>query len=442
MARSRRVGQGAPATVTISSASPESTGENGDGPDAQTTDALSTSAGEGQKSPRARITRWNEGMRQYATLDHVSAEAVDEQWVQNEYGGGKYRVYFWGTMRDGSYGYLPGAGKEFVIDDSIPFKGALKHRAATGPVHNADGTPAGNPAPGASLVDMGMLQLFTTMQENSRMAAAMQADHSKAMMAMMQQMVQPRGGNIAETIVALSPLLGPVLAGLLNRKDPVELATQIAALSKSEKSGLGNLHELIELKDALAVLGGNGDSEEGGWMRIFEKVLPGAVEILKNESQKTGRPMTELARQPAPARIAAPAAAPLPPSTLTAPGASSAGVPSASSEPQPVTDEWTGLEPHMNTLANFAANAKDPYDVVKMVKVIAPAQVWAAIRELVSQDNATEILIARFPVLAPYRSWTDDLLGAFHEEIYPEQYGDGEELPPVEDTHLEDGEPA
>lgn len=429
MTRPRRVG-GAPATVTIAASSPEGSGENGDGPDAQTVDALNANPDDGQKQPRARVTRWNEGMRTYATLDTVSAEVIDEEWIQKEYGGGKYRVYFWGTMKNGTYGYLPGAGKEFVIDDSVPFKGALKHRAATGPVHNSDGTPAGAPAAGASLVDMGMLQLFTTMQENSRMSAAMQADHSKAMMAMMQQMVaQPRGNGMVEILGVLGPLLAPLLTGVVNRKDPVELATQIAALSRSEKSGIGSLHELIELKDTLAILGGNGgDSEEGGWMRILEKVVPGAIDILKNESAKSGTPLIQLARTPA-TRITAPATATLPASTSRPPAsASSVDAPSPSPADMPAADEWTPLEPYVAQLAHFAQINKPPFQVMNMVLTLAPEAMIGSVRELVSHEEALEFLVGRFPVLANYRDWTGELLDEFYNHFHPDE----EEDPPAD----------
>ena len=418
MGRPKKVGAQA---FTVTTGSPEN--ENGDAPDAQTSDALGASAGEGQKAPRARIMRWNENMRAYATLDHVSAEAVDEQWIQQEYGGGKYRVYYWGTMKNGEYGYLEKQGKEFIIDDSVPFRGALKHRAAAAPVQNPDGTVA-NGDGRASLMDMGMLQIFKTMQDNSALMMSQSRDNSAALAAMLERIASPRDNGMVAMLTVLTPLLTPLLTGLIGRKDPVELATQIAALSRNEKSGLGSLHDLIELKDTLALLGGgNDDNGDGAWMRIAEKTFPGVIEILKQESAKTGKPLIQLATQPAPARIAAPPTAPSPGSTSPPAGsASSAGTPSPSAE-TPVQDEWTGLEPHMQTLANFAQQNRDPYGVMQTIRTLAPPQMLAAVRELVARDDGLDVLLARFPILQPYRAWTSQLLDEFYTEFFGEDEG-------------------
>lgn len=436
MTRSRRVGAAAPSSVVVTAAPPGTDGE--DTPTAQAADTLSELEDEGRRRAEARIFRLDPLVRKMALLDTVDASQADESYVKETYGGGQYSVQFWGPRTDGSWGYLKKESKTFVIDSSVPFKGSPRDRAINPPAPTA-AVPAGS-----SILDMGMLQLLSGFQENSKAQAAMQRDHSAAMMAMMERLAAPRGGmDIEKVLLAIGPVVAPLIAGLVNRKDPVELATQIAALSRSEKTGLGSLHELIELKDALGILSGNNaDSEEGGWFRIFEKVLPGAVEILKNESAKTGRPMQEIARQPvAAARTLAAGTAHSPASTSPLPAsASSAGAPSPSAGTEPVADEWSGLEPHMETLANFAAQAKDPYDVVKMVKLIAPASVWAAIRELIARDDAVIVLTTRFPVLAPYQAWTADLLSSFYDEIYPDA-DDEEEGSPGAET-VGEGEPS
>jgi hypothetical protein len=418
MARPKKTGTGFTVTPTPVEAADAGV------PTEQANDVLEELEDEGQRPTEGRIYRFDPTTRKIAQLDTVDASVIDGTYLRDNYGGGDYSVYFWGPKKDGSWGYLKGEGKRYRIDSSIPFKGAPRDRAI-----NAAAATNGHIAPPAqsTIVDLAMVQLLNGFQEQAKSSALMSRDHSTAMMAMMERLASPRDSGLEKILAAIVPIAGPLIAGLMARKDPVELATQIAALSRNEKSGLGSVHELLELKDALALLGGgNSDGDgEAGWMRILEKVIPGAVEILKHESEKTGTPLLQLARKPAAARTPALGTGPLPAPISPSPAsASSAEAPSPSPAPAPmIQDEWTGLEPHMVTLAAFAAQNKEPYAVVQTVKTLAPGKVLAAIRELVAREDAVSTLLARFPVLQPHAAWTAQLLEEFYAEFFGEDEG-------------------
>ena len=418
----------APATLTAAApgTEPEAPGD----PNEQTTDQLAAGAEEGQKTPRARVTRWNDQMRTYATLDYVPAANIDELWIRDEYGGGKYLVYFFGTRNDGSYGYLKNKQKEFIIDDSIPFKGAQRGRKPlTGDVHD------GPVPPGTSLMDMGLLQLFKTMQDNSTLVVSMMRDNSTAQAAMLERIAAPREGALEKILPLLVPVVTAIIQQQGQKKDPMDIAREFAQLMKSNESGggvreaMGVMKDMLEMRELLGP--SNGDSDgEAGWMRILEKVVPGAIEVLKAEAMKRGTTLHEVARPPQPRlprpAMTAPGTAPSPaPTSPRADSASSVALPSGSpvpaGAPAPVADEWTGLEPHVATLAAMAAEDREPYGVMQTIKTLAPRSLLAAIRELVARDDATDVLVARFPVLARHRAWLEQLLDEFHAEFFGEE---------------------
>lgn len=415
----RRTAKPAAFTVTAAPAEP-GTDEPAGGPDAQTTDTLAATAGEGQKAPRARIVRWNENMRSFATIDLVTAEVVDEAWIREEYGGGKYRVYYWGTRNDGTYGYLEKIAKEFIIDDSIPFKGAPHKRAANGAVHNPDGSVVGAPA-GSTLMDMGMLQLFKTMQDNSTLMMQQARDHSAAQTAMLERLAAPRDNGLVPLLAALTPLLTPLVAGLVQRKDPMDTARELAALMKPDagergtvKETIGAFRELMEVRDLLNPNGGgDGEGGEGRWFSLLEKVIPGALDVLKTEAAKRGVPLARVGAPAVPPAIAAPPAPPV------------VAVPDPSPAEAPVSDEWSALEPYVARLAQMAANNKAPFGVMQTIVTIAPAPMVAAIRELVARDDAVPMLTHRFPALQPYTAWTAQLVEEFRNEFFGEADEDG-----------------
>jgi len=415
MAVRRKTAQHA-AGVTITATDATSTPVNGDEPSDQTTDQLARSTDEGQKPPKARIDRWNEELHAYATLAYVPAAQVDGEYIASEYGGGKYLVYYWGTKAGGEYGYLKGKGKEFIIDTSIPFKNP---RGARGAIHNPDGSvaaAAAAPSGMQSLMDMGLLQLFKGMQDASSMQAQQARDHSAAMMAMLERMAKPTDSQIPALLTVLSPIIAPLIAGLMARKDPVELATQIAALREKGSGGLGELDTLLDLAERLNKRV-NGE-DELTMTGVLKDSLPKVLDIFgRYAAQRASAPSDEIA--PPERRVIA-AAAQAAPAALVAP-------PAPVQPPMP-SDEWTSVEPYIPQLVGFAQNDADPHGVAMTILTLAPGPLKAMIRDLVAKETAAEIFVGRFPALAPYTVWTAQLLDEFHAELF----GDDGDEPPAE----------
>lgn len=405
----------------------------------QTLDVLALSGDDGQKQPRARVQRWNERMGEYTTLDWVPAANVDESWIQKEYGGGKYLVYFWGTRADGSYGFLKKTGKQFSIDDSVPFRGSRLGRAVTVPPMSND-TPAAAVAPAANLMDMGLLQIFKTMQDNSVIMAQQNRDSSTALAAMLERLAAPRESAMEKLLPLLIPIITAFITAQSNKKDPMEMAREIAALTKPDggisslKDTLGALAEMRELVGT-----GNGENGEGGWMRLAEKVIPGAMEVLKLEAAKTPQPLLRPPARSIPAPgISAPATAgSAAPISTTSDSASSVAAPSASpaSEASPVADEWTPLEPYIAQLVAMAEHNREPFGVMQTIKTLAPEKMLSAIRELVADDDGADMLVQRFPALQRHRAWVEQLLDEFHVEFFGADDPIGAEEPLEPDIH-------
>jgi hypothetical protein len=408
-------------------------------------EVLEDTEDESERAPEAKIERLDPLSNQYAVLDTVDAALVTPAWIRDNYGGGTFRKSVYGTREDGSWGYVKGQKRVIRVDSSIPFKGPLRDRAAL-VVKNGDA-----PVTGGSLIDMGMIQLLRGMQDNSNTQAQMARDHSAAMMAMVERMAAPRGEaakptDWAQVLPGLASLIAS-LAGLFGGKgDPVAIATQIATLIKSNDHGsggvketLGAVRELIEMRELLGP-GTNSEDSEGRWLGILEKALPGVIDVLKAESQRTGQPIETIARGARPGaapRLSAPSTS----GTTPAPTAStepSSTLPPSSASPMTtpqVTDEWTPLEPYMVQLAGLAAQNKEPYSVMHMIKAVAAPSMLAAVRELVAKEDAPQVLLARFPVLQPHAAWLEQLLEEFYTDIYGEEEpGEPGEEPPAADT--------
>lgn len=428
MGRPKRVP--AAAGITVTATPPETT--DASAPDPQTQDQLDAIEGQGTKEAKARITRWNESLGQYATLDYVPVANVEESWIKDEYGGGKYKVYFLGPRADGTYGYLKGQVKDYVIDPSIPFRGAQRKRPGDAP--EAAVIPAGS-----SLMDMGALQIFKTMQDNSVMVMTMMRDNSTAQAAMLERLAAPREGPLEKLLPLLVPVVTAFIQAQGQKKEPLEMVREFAQIMKSNDSGggvreaMGIMRDMMEMREMLGTgTGGDGDGDPP-WWRLLEKVVPGAIEVIKMEAAKRGTTVDQLARTAAPARaIPAPApvvGAPAVPVPVPEPAAPAAPAPESTA----VADEWTPLEPYIQQLVGFAQRNTEPYDMMKTIKTLAPRPLLAALRELVVREDALPFLMQRFPALQPHQAWTDQLLDEFHADFFGDDDGgdEGADDPPA-----------
>lgn len=421
----RARGRSNAANITITPGTADD-GGSGDEPDEQTADQLQRSAGEGKKQPRARIMRWNDELRTYATIDHVSAANVDEDWIMSEYGGGKYLVYFWGTKRDGTYGYLKEKGQEYVIDPSIPFKGSRAARPKTGTLHNADGTPAGRSEdPDGNLRTLRENQIVEMMrdQADARQQVAMMtmnmmktmSESSAAMIAAISNMANASRSTDALTIKDIIPLV-------TSRGGDMDAVLKILPLLQAQNGGglggLGGVEGILDLADRLNRRV-NGEPEEVTTLGVIKDLGPKVLEALTALAGRTGsRPAPATATTGAlPMRPRVNPAQPtaLPRGDASPPTAEPA--PSVPAEPAHPEDDWTPLEPAMEQLLAAARAGKDVRHVVGMLMLMASDEQKAMLREVIDQDDVIEVVTARFPAFAQRRAWLTDFVDELRAEF-------------------------
>lgn len=475
MARPRR----APSAFTIT---PAEGGEpqSDQSPTDQADDVLQDLEDEGQRPTEGRIHRLDPATRKLALLDTVDASVIDESYLRENYGGGEYAVYFWGPKKGGGWGYLKGAGKRFRIDSSIPFKGAPRDRATAPLSAPVQGSGAGGGGMGG-IMEMGFMQLLKGMQDTSNMQAAMARDHSTAMMAMMERLSAPRDSGMGE----LKDIIRPLLENAINKSDPIETAARLIQAMKPEQSshsgGLSALREFMEIKELIGGGNDNGDGGEGRWFSLAEKVIPGALDVIKGEAAKmaAANPPRALPPRPTGPRISnVPpnprlngSPPPAPPIFATTPTPMNPSDTAITSESPPVADDWEQLRPYVGYLVNFAAAGKDTFDTMTTIKTLAPPAMLEGVRALVesADDYGAALLCGRFPELQPYAEWVGGLVEDFYFDFHPEEDGDddgeepgvdgstdgdgvsvgtrhapraesGGERPTLGDTHLDDGE--
>lgn len=418
-------GTAAAAVITEQQAATEEAPEQRDvtSEQEQATDTLAEMEGSRSRLPVAKLYRVDPETRKEYLFDEVAPGVVNESFLLKQYGGGTFVVSYWGPTdkyKGKKWGYLR---REMIeLDPSVPFRPPTRGEPKTGRVYNQDGTEAG--AGGFEEIrQTALLGMLRQMQDASALTARQAADHGAAMLAMVERMAQqPRGPDILAVVTALAPIVTPMITGLMSRKDPMEMARQIAELMKSggaaPQSSVDQVKQFLELRNLLKGDddGGRGDGES--WESMGPKLIANAMELLKAESAKTPAPP--------PARVAARTtplmatpvhgvSGPLPTPSVAV-GADGSG---GSSGEAPVSDQWTALEPYVGRLAQFAAQGKDPFSVVKMVTVMASPQTLGMIRELVARDDAAAALCERFPALAPYQAWTNDLVEYFYSEFHP-----------------------
>ncbi len=381
-------------------------------------DELADVEDEGQRSPECRIHRIDPDDGKQKFLSVAPPGQVSDRYLQRKYGGGEYVTETYATLKGGRFGYVKGSRKTYNIDTSIPFKGA----GVSGPVMDS---PRRDDDDG----DMRYLmknQIMDTVRE--------QADARQQTAMMMMNMMKTMSESSAAMITAISSmasnlgrapaadtgtqtLLTAILPALLGRKDPTEIAATLMTLMKPATGGiegLGGFEAILEIADRLNKRA-NGDEDGNISMAgVIKDNLPKALDLFSAYAAQ--RPAVA---PPAP-RITATAGQPS--NEVAAPaGATPIANP-------PVTqDEWTDVEPYVPQLVQFAENDADPHGVMMTVLTLAPGPFKARIRNLVATDDAAEKILARFPVLQPYRVWTAQLLDEFRAEFFG---GDDDDLPP------------
>ena len=361
-----------------------------------------------QRQPEIRLSRKNPRTQSYGLIFRGPPELVTPTWVQENIGGGEYKSELYGIRSDGKFGFLEKGQEMFEVDESIPFRGAPT--AVAVPVT----TPVATPAPAGavnmeSIMNMGFMQMLNQMNSTAQMQVQMMKDSSAMTAAAIERMNTPRDNGMKDIITALAPILGPIMAALVAKKDPTEIAAELVKLSGPKgdmTSSFAMMREMMETVEFMR--GGDGGSDPGNkWFTLAEKTLPGVIDLVKAEAAKRGVTPMEVARGPSRAQAIVAATPP-----ERAPFAS----PTLPPQPVPVpTDEWTPLEGAIQQLHGFAG--RDPRHIAGMALALATDVQKAELKDKLERENITEQIVARFPEFGTVRSWLEDVVYELQVEL-------------------------
>ncbi len=409
---------------------------------------ITEAQGRSTKEPRATVKRLNEDDGKFATLDTVDASLVSEEWVQRTYGGGKYRVLIHGPVKGGGWGYV--GMESYEIDKSVPFRGSIMGRDQRATIHNPDGSVVGGPRLDADLNALMKTQIVELVQSSADVRAR-DRESSSAVMTMMMTMMKesserndrfmqlmmtmmnqkPTGPSLTELLAAITPLVMPLLG---SRKDPLEMATQLMALTGgAAKGGASSISEVVaaikELRETADLFNPGEREEDTSLLGTITRLAPQLLTLL-TEQQRAA-----LQAQPAPT--------PAPVAAATYQPAPSALPPAAMPQPAPVGaiegEQDMGmvtamLQPYAGMLVEHAMADDDPFDLGHSVAVLIPFGMRNAVAAFIERDTAAAEVIAAIPALSPYPAWVGEFIDGVRERYNPLADDDdgGEEKPSPE----------
>ena len=390
-----------------------------------------------EREPTATIRRSDPLTGKLTFLDTVAAALVTEDWLADNYGGGKYIAYKRG-LKDGKWQYV--GSETFEIDDSIPFKGSLKAQRKLPPmgggfgdddelprVYERDGRAVGGGG-GDSLIQAGVFNLIKAQADTSSMSnqffmTMMQqmSESSRTHATMMMEMMKankPAGMDIPALISAIASL-APLLQPLLNRKelspqDIIELIRE--ARPKAEGEKLSEMLEIVsKMREAFAADGGGGGSGDG-FMGALSKALDVLPSLVQARTMAGNPP-------PSAAPRAAASASPeptVPRALLELPRGDEALVVTKAE------DVWALMEPYIPRLHLAAATGRNPGRIAVTVWEFAPANYQAVLTEVLADEGFEDALLARFPTLAAHKVWTYKFVEGLRGEAFADEDADDE----------------
>lgn len=382
------------------------------------------------------------GNREVIT-DVVASNMVSLDFLRDTYGGGRYRVAFYGPTKNGKGKTTKGKVKEetFEVDTSIP---PTHPRAKSGPISNGP-APAPNAGRLDSIMESGLINFLQSMQTSQQMQAAI--------VKQMLEGSQHKGPGVLEIIAAIAPIVAPLLTALVQRKDPMDTAREIAKLATEEKSGSNVEHframlSLVKELKGIARPVVEGGESEPSWLQAIERV---------------GVPLLERAMMQD--RVAA-AATSLPPTApnanvvpntvptheedtplLRAPNGGSPFAPATPNE-NPVADmlpaELSVLRPFVPLVVQWATQGRDPTWCAAAIAYDVPEGLWPHMARMLARPTIAADITGAVPALAPFEGWLAELRDELLREITGEGEDEGDENdvnPTSNPTRVDEPEP-
>lgn len=234
-----------------------------------------------QEDSYVLLKRRNPRTQQFEFVSRITPEQTQEEFVQEKFGGGDY--FFQERIRTTEGKFIFGRSRSIKI---LGEPKAVVLAPAEAPAGVADAErlmSAGKPTTGGNiqnLMEMGILQIFESMQNASKMQ-----------MMMFTKMLE--AGKPQQNDRLMELLLQIVLdkkSGGDSSAETMRLAKEIAELAAPKGGGDRRsvsdvIAEMRELKDAAGILGiGEGGEEADSWLGVAKQFAPVIADALKGQT--------------------------------------------------------------------------------------------------------------------------------------------------------------
>ncbi len=356
------------------------------------------------------VKRRDERTKEMVYLFRLDRDECTDEELQRLSGGGHYVCrekipnavgqFVWGRQRTIKIGGAPREPQE---------PASMKLHTTTGVQPDANGeAPPGERPTTQSILDGGLLQLFSAQAEVSKQGSEM-------MQLLMTKMMTEKKTEWGPVVVALVPLLQSYIdRPREERPDPLAMVTAVAAIVKENVTPASDLKSQLEVMNDFMDLKTSMQPEPPDALSSLAGVVPKIVEIMAND-QAAGRKST-------PASVNAQLGGGTPPAAPTA------------STGAPVIQQM--LVKFAPRLVGWASAGKDPDIQAAVLLELVPEKYHGHIRELLGHEDAAEQVFAMVPQLKPFEQWATDFFGALTDYFYPEDEP-GDEEPTVEEVPVE-----
>lgn len=341
-----------------------------------------------------------------AFVDSIDASMFTQDYVRDNYGGGRYRVQFFGP-RDGKVAYIKQT--QFDVDLTIPPKvPGVGVSGTPSPATSSDGR-------GSAGIDMAVVSMLTTMMQQISAANQAQLQQSQQFAALQMQMMKDH-----------SAMMGAQIAALGNKppeRDPMELVERVTALIKPDGNAKSLRDELETLK-MLKELTGEGSGAETSWLDVVKELAP---PLLAGAAQRDGIRVPRRA-----AGRVVPVSGPVsgPGIALPAAGAGDGATTTPGVEtPNEVSPTLKFVAPIVPKLVKWAGQGRRPDLSAEWQLSEIPEGFYPMLREQLSSPSLLDDLGQAFPATIPVRAWIEEFRTAMLELMEPESEHDEPDEP-------------
>lgn len=314
-----------------------------------------------------------------AYLCKLDADLFSLEYVKQQYGGGDYVIEIRGPTGHGRVKGYQG-GDKFTIDKMIP----PKYPVGAAPAAPAAGTPN-------AMENLPQLMMMGLMKQMLEMGDLQAQAFRKAL----------EGVNGGKRDV------DPILTALASKlaADPFDQVIRLRELESGSKRGsvFGEMTQALEMMDRLQEMrgGGNGHTEDPGWMRLVELIAPAWREAVRADGRAIPAEVS-----PAPATaVATPAPSPAPRAAAAGPG---------------VPSELVALRPVITDIIRAAENGTDPRLAADWIAQTTATGVQELLRRALADPAMLAHLANAYPALTSYTEWLVEVRRELLDALAPD----------------------